>query len=289
MPVQWAQLGAGKTLVASSRRAWLQRPQLGALNLRGEMPDVAPATSESTRQLLDGAIAAAERAAPDRAPPAMTPRRWAWQLVAQWYTAHHSVALLPDLIERFERADRPDLDTFARRKLDEETGHDEFAIDGLTAIGYDTAALVRAVEVSPDAGALVEYARACVRSDAPVEFLGYAYALERRVIRITPEMIAAIDALFDPGVDATSGLRAHAGVLDIEHVEEFVAFVAGLPGRDRARIALGCFRTTEIACAPLPGQHPAETELQRRLAPFLRNDVAALVAAQIDPQRGDDR
>ena len=180
------------------------------------MPDRAPTTPESTRHLLDGAIAAAERAAPKAAAPVMTPRRWAWQLVAQWYTAHHSVALLPGLIERFETDGRPDLATFLRGKLREETGHDEFAIDGLKAIGYDAAVLVRAVDVSPDAAALVEYARTCASSDAPVEFLGYAYALERRVIRITPEMIAAIDALFDPDVDATSGLRAHAGVLDVD-------------------------------------------------------------------------
>lgn len=276
MPVQWAQLGAGQTLVASSRGAWLQRPEPAVFSLRGDMPDSIAATPETTRHLLDGAIAVAERtAAPHHRPSAMTQLRWTWQLIGQWYTAHHSVALLPGLIERFSDDGRADLVDFTRRKLDEEAGHDAFAIDSLEAIGYDGEALVAHLSPPPDAAALVEYARACGRGATPVEFLGYAYALERRVIRVSPEEIAAIDALFDSGVDATAGLRAHAGELDLGHVEEFIAFATGLPAADRARMALGCHRTTEIACLTLPDGDPAETDLDQRLQPFRRVVAAA--------------
>ena len=284
MPVQWAQLGAGQTLVASSRGAWLQRPEPTQFSLRGDMSDSIAATAQTTRHLLDGAIAVAERAAAsDLRSPAITRVRWAWQLIGQWYTAHHGIALLPDLIDRFSDDGRPDLAAFTRRKLDEEAGHDQFAIDSLEAIGYNAEALVGQVTPPPDAVAVLTYARACARGATPVEFLGFAYALERRVIRVSPEMIASVDALFEPGIDATAGLRAHAGELDIGHVEEFIAFVVGLPAADRARIALGCHRTAEIACATGAGVDPSDTELARRLDPFRR-----AVAARIDPQPAGD-
>jgi len=239
------------------------------------MTDSIVATPETTRHLLDGAIAAAERAAaPYVRPWPMTRTQWEWQLIGQWYTAHHSVALLPELIERFRDDGRTDLAAFTRRKLHEESGHDQFAVESLSAIGYDSDALVRAVAPPPDAAAAVEYARACAHGGAPVEFLGYAYALERRVIRISPEAIASVDALFDPGIDATAGIRAHAGELDTDHVEEFIAFAAELPAADRAQMALGSYRTTELACAAPPGGDPDETDLAGRLEPF-RRTVAA--------------
>ncbi len=245
-------------------------------SLRGDMPDSIAATPETTRHLLDGAIAVAERAAaPHVRPPVMTRLRWAWQLIGQWYTAHHSVALLPDLIERFSDDGRSDLVDFTRRKLDEEAGHDAFAIDSLAAIGYDSEALVAHVSPPPDAAALVDYARACARGETPVEFLGYAYALERRVIRVSPDVIASIDALFDSAVDATAGLRAHAGELDLGHVQEFIAFTTRLPAVDRTRMALGCHRTTEIACAIPPGGDPAEADLADHLEAFRRAVAAA--------------
>ena len=271
MPVQWAQLGAGKILVASSRGAWLQRPEPSLFALRGDMTDSIAATLQTTRHLFDGAIAAAERAAPPYVRPwPMTRTRWEWELIGQWYTARHSVALLPELIERFGDDGRADLAAFARRKLHEESGHDQFAVASLSAIGYDSAALVRAVAPPPDAAAVVEYARACARGETPVEFLGYAYALERRVIRISPETIAFVDALFDPGIDATAGMRAHAGELDTGHVEEFIAFATALPAADRARMALGCYRTTELACAAPPGGDRTESDLAGRFEPFRR-------------------
>ncbi len=277
MPVQWAQLGAGRTLVASSRGAWLQRPEPTMFSLRGDMPDSIAATPETTRHLLDGAIAVAERAAaPHVRPPVMTRLRWAWQLIGQWYTAHHSVALLPDLIERFSDDGRSDLVDFTRRRAgrggrarrvrDRQPGGDWIR---------QRSARGACEPPPPDAAALVDYARACARGETPVEFLGYAYALERRVIRVSPDVIASIDALFDSAVDATAGLRAHAGELDLGHVQEFIAFTTRLPAVDRTRMALGCHRTTEIACAIPPGGDPAEADLADHLEAFRRAVAAA--------------
>jgi hypothetical protein len=258
MSVQWAHLGAGKTLVAASRGAWLQPTQPGALGLSGPMPDSAPAAIETTRNLLDGAIAAAERAAPPITRPAMTRQRWAVDLAGQWYCAHHSVALLPELIQRYSAAGRDDLARFAQEKLDEEYGHDAFALADLRALGFDAEEFAAAAGARGEAAAMVDYARACARGDNPIDFLGYAYTLERRVLRLSDDWFAAVQAVLPAGVDAMSGVRAHASRFDTAHVEQAISFFNGLGGRDRARIAASCFRTTQISCAALAAQGAVE-------------------------------
>jgi hypothetical protein len=197
----------------------------------------------------------------------MTARRWAWQLAGQWYCAHHSIALIGEVAERYAAAGRLDLEEFARRKLEEEQGHDRLALDDLQALGYDGERLVGAV-TPPVVRALVDYGRRCARGEHPVEFLGFIHVIERDVTRLTADWFAALDAVLPTGVDAAWGLRSHATDLDLVHVDEGHAFFAGLPAHDRTRIALACYRTTAIVRAPLPGQYPGETELRERLAPF---------------------
>jgi hypothetical protein len=273
MSVQWAHLGAEGVLLASDRGAWLQQPALatfGTLGFVAPMPDDHPASEETTRHLLDGAITAAERDAPRIDEPPMTPLRWAWNLVSQWHCAHYSVALLPDLIERFQHANRPELAEFATQKLEEERGHDQFAIDDLTALGYDAEPLVRAAPPAPTVTAGLEYARSCVHGETPVEFLGYAYALERRVLNLKG-WLPSLDAVLPPGVDAASGVRAHVDELDTAHVNEAIAFFTGLPAMDRTAIATGCYRTTQICCAWSADQIPSDAELEGW---FSRSEVA---------------
>lgn len=272
MSVQWAHLGADGILVASSRGAWIQKADLaglltlGPLGFTRPMPDSQPATEETTRRLLDGAIAAAEQSAPPIQEPAITPRRWAWNLVSQWHCAHHSVALLADVVERFEAIARPDLVAFARKKLEDELGHDQFALDDLTALGYDANQAVRRVRPAPTVTAGLDYANSCVQGEQPVEFLGYVYTLERRVLNFDDKWFTALDAVLPP--DVTTGIRKHASKLDAGHVDEAITFIAGLPATDRTTIATGCYRTTQICCAWSPDQIPSDAELESWLSHF---------------------
>jgi hypothetical protein len=275
MGVQWVHLESGEILVASGRGAWIHQPELGALGLTGPMPDTLPATHDTTRHLLDGAIAAAERAAPRMRPPAMTARRWAWDLAGQWYGAHHSVALLPELIERYEAAGRYELAEFARQKLVEEQGHDQLPLADLRALGYDALALVQAVPPPSWVVGGLDYALDCVRGERPVEFLGYVYALERRVLRFTDDWFIALHAVLPGCAEAASGLRAHATEFDAEHVNDAIAFFTSLSAVDRTRIAIGAYRTTQISCAAFVGQHPSEAELDRWLPPVRHARVSA--------------
>jgi hypothetical protein len=270
--VEWAHLGDDGILVASSHGAWIHKADLaglltfGPLGLTQSMPLSQPATEETTRHLLDGAIAAGEQSAPPIQEPPITPRGWAWALVSQWHCAHHSVALLADVIERFEAIARPDLVAFARQKLEEELGHDQFALDDLTALGYDANQAVRHVRPAPTVAAGLDYASSCVQGEQPVEFLGYIYALERRVLNFNDDWFVAVEAVLPP--DVTTGIRKHACELDAGHVDEAITFVAGLPAADRTAIAAGCYRTTQICCAWSPDQVPSDAELESWLAHF---------------------
>ncbi len=274
MSVQWAHVGADGVLVASGRGAWLQQPglsmlgTLGSLGLSEPMPDDQPATEETTRHLLDGAITAAERAAPRIEEPPLTPTRWAWHLVGQWHCAHHSLAVWPDVIERFEAMARPDLAAFARQKLEDEQGHDQYALDDLTALGYDAEAAVREIRPAPTVTAAVQYAGRCVEGETPVELLGYMYTLERRVLNLDGEWLKDLAAILPPGVDAASGVRIHSSDLDLEHVDEGIAFFTGLPASDRTAIAVGCYRTTQICCAWSQDEIPTDAELEACFSRF---------------------
>jgi hypothetical protein len=249
MSVQWAHLGADRLLVATDEGVWLQRAELGSPGFHGPMRDGSRGTIKSTRNLLDGALATAERQAVRPVPPKMTAELWAWQLVGQWYVAHHSVALLPPLIDRYAgECKRADLARFARRKLIEERGHDEFPLADLRALGYDADALVKAVPPPPNARALVRLARTYATGEHPVDFIGYVYALERDAIRVTDDVLGELARVLPADVDAASGVRAHSFDFDIEHVESAIRFIARLPAADRTRIALACHRTTLARC-----------------------------------------
>jgi heme oxygenase-like protein len=266
--VQWLYLGAEETLIASSTGAWIQRAALGRRPFAGDMSDSVPATVESTRHLLDGAIAAAEKAIPRVQGPPMSRWRWAWSLVNQWYGAHHSLPLFLEVADRFTAIDRPDLAEFAVEKYEEERGHDELPLNDLRMLSYDAEAAVS--EVTPDPGVveLVEYAHQCVRGDQPVEFLGHIYALERQMIRLDSGFFAALDAALGCDRAPASFLRSHANDLDIGHVEEAVSFITGLPASDRTAVARSCYRTTQIRHVSLPGRYPSESELESRLSRF---------------------
>ena len=262
MPVQWVHLGAGELLIASDRGAWIQPLGLGTLALGAPMPGSLRGSTESTRHLLDGAIAAAEREAAPPRPAVMTAVRWAWELVNQWYVATRSIALLGEARERYAAIGRADLAEFTARRLDEERGHDQFPLDDLSALGYHAETAVADVPPAAAATALIDYAARCVEGPEPIEFLGYIHAMERHVIRLSDDWFAALEESLPAAADAASGLRAHAGELDVEHVDEAVAFFAGLPADDRAGVALGCYRTTAIRNAPTQAPGPSEADLE---------------------------
>jgi hypothetical protein len=238
------------------------------------MPPSQKGTLETTRHLLEGAMTAGERnaaAASGPWPPAA--RAWALDLVDQWYTAHHSVALLPVAIERYESMHRPELARFAQRKLEEEAGHDRMPLNDLGAMGYDAEAAVKAVPPGPTASALVRYAGDCIEGPEPVSFFGYVFVLERRVIRVTDDALRKLESALPSGAAATSGVRAHAVEFDHQHVEELIGFVSGLPADDRTAVALACLDTAALISKAVPADSVHERE--HRLARVRKSTIQA--------------
>ncbi len=106
------------------------------------------------------------------------------------------------------------------------------------------------------------------------------YAQERRVIRVPEEWLADLNAVLPPGVEAASAIRVHANELDLEHVEEAIRFIAGLPADDRTRVTQACYRTTQISCGAPPASDPTEAELETRFLLRYRLRVAPELVPQ---------
>jgi hypothetical protein len=102
-----------------------------------------------------------------------------------------------------------------------------------------------------------------------VSLFGYIYAFERRVIRITDQDLRVLERALPAGLEAASGLRAHALEFDRGHVKELVHFIARLPGDDRTEIALACYRTAAICASPSDAE--MDMERQQRISRFSKS------------------
>ncbi|WP_428262685.1 iron-containing redox enzyme family protein [Haliangium sp.] len=269
--MEWAQVAPGCIVVATSDRAWLHQPVFTGQPDPFAWPMETPGSLATTRQLLDGAIAAAGRHQPPNAParPALTPLRWVFRLAGYYRTTHATPRLMAAAAERFAGSGRTALADWALAKVREETGHDRLALRDLTAMGYDAEGVVEAL-IPSTAQALVEYFEARVVHDPdPIGCVGYAYALERLALGRGARDIAAVDALMPAGVTATRCLRVHSAAgSDAAHVEETVALVAGLGAEERADVARACYETASIFCRPPAGGFVPDDTLARTLSAF---------------------
>lgn len=263
--LEWARIAPDKVVVAAADRAFLHTPG-GPGEMDGfARPMQGPGSLATTRNLLDAAIGAGQRALPRKAPPPLTPARWAWRLAGSYRTAHATPGLMAEAAARFEAAGQTLLARWAEQKAQEERGHDALALRDLTALGYDADRLVEAL-VPPTAAALVRYFTDAVRGDDPVRCVGYAYTLERLALGQTAATIARVQAMLPPGVLATRCLRVHSEAgSDARHVEETIAVVAALGARDRAQIALACYETA-VLCYDARMSPIAESALESALA-----------------------
>ena len=153
MAVQWVHLGADELLVASKRGR--VGAAAGARHARAQRRDARLAARHLCRPRATcstGRSRPAERATPRAARGAgrLTPPRaragpGTWS--ASGIALTTALRCCPSAIEPLRAAGRSDLAEFARRKLEEEQGHDQFSLADLRALGYD------AQTSDPDGGA----------------------------------------------------------------------------------------------------------------------------------------
>jgi pyrroloquinoline quinone (PQQ) biosynthesis protein C len=269
--VEWATVAPGVIIVATADRAVLHRPDLpgqGAFST----PMRGPGSPATTKNLLDGAVGAGQRAAAQRleerrlTPPPLTLTRWVYRLAGYYRTTHATPRLMAEASARFAAAGREELARWAAGKAKDERGHDELALRDIRALGYRAEAVVEAL-VPESAEALVQAFTRFVLAPDPIGCVGYAYALERLALTRGPAYLDRIKAILPKGVDATRCLRVHsASGSDAAHVDETAAMVAGLSGEERAQIALATHETTVLCYLPPDRELISDDALKQALS-----------------------
>jgi hypothetical protein len=267
--IEWACIAPNKVVVATANRTWLHQLDPNKSDDPFAQQMVGKGSTDTTRKLLDGAMAAAKMAiSSSTKPPALTPSRWVWRLASSYHTAVTTSPLMEEASQRFAIAGRWSLAQWAANKAREERGHDQLALLDIQSMGYKAEEVVKAL-VPPPAMVCVDHYIGCVRGSDPIDCVGNSYARERPSLRLGEEYIQKVEALLPLGINATRYLRVHSSVgSDAEHVEEIVEVVAGLSAEERSRVAQACYETALLSfCPPREGYIPEET-LQELLRPL---------------------
>jgi hypothetical protein len=267
--VEWACIAPGKVVVATAERTWLHRLKSTDDSDNFARPMSGEGNPLTTRNLLDGAIAAATLSIPSNSgSPALTQSRWLWRMAAAYQIAHVTPPLMEEASQRFALSGQQKLADWAAEKAREESGHDQLAWLDIQSMGYKAEEVVKVI-VPSAAKTLVEYFTRSVQNPDPIDCVGYSYVLERLSLRVAEEYIEKVDVLFPPEVNATRCLRVHSSVgSDAEHIEETVEIVAGLSERERTRVAIACYETALLSFCPPQEGYLSEEKLQELLRPF---------------------
>jgi hypothetical protein len=259
-PLEWAVLAPGIGIIIHPHgRFSLRQPGF----LRGGLPFTEsrlaePATLAGSRALLSGALWAGFGGEPDPRSAAPTLPKVIYDLCGVYHTTRATPTMFRRAAAAFARQGRAAHAAFAERKLREEAGHDQLALKDLEALGLPARRLVELIRPTTSL-ALVDYIEGISLREDPIGGLGYQYVLERLALGVGQTEIDAVQAVCPPGVHATRCLRVHSSVgADADHVEELLAFVAGLPAGERIDIARETYHTAAILARGRREPSPAD-------------------------------
>ncbi|AUX39973.1 heme oxygenase [Sorangium cellulosum] len=155
------------------------------------------------------------------------------------------------------------------RKAEEESGHEQWALDDLAALGRDPEVVMRA-EPAPATRAYIAWSRYTAEAGAPEAFLGTAYVLEALSVHHAGDAAARLVARGRiPGIaGAVRFLRGHADA-DQGHVRELAELLATIPCVEaRAAILLSARVTRTLYPDMIAGAMagaPSQSATQARL------------------------
>jgi hypothetical protein len=208
---------------------------------------------QTVRALLNGALYAAFTTHGKLGKPQpISTVRLAYMLAGSY---HHlqTPPRLSRAAATFKGLKRDNIAAFLERKVSEEAGHDDLALQDLTALGLPAQRIVEVLR-PPVSIRLLELLDSYSNASYPIAVLGYTFCMERLAIFYGQKDIDAYREVCPPGADATRCLRVHSGVgADDEHVEEVVGFIATLDKRDVALIVAAIFETASIMVDELLG------------------------------------
>jgi hypothetical protein len=267
--IEWARIAPNKVVVANANRAWLHQLDPKKSDDSFAQPMVGKGSVDTTRKLLDGAMAAAKVAISSNSkPPELTPSRWVWRLASAYHTSVTTSPLMEEASQRFAKAGHWSLAQWAAKKAREERGHDQLALLDIQSMGYKAEEVVKVLAPRSAKVCVVHYIR-CVRGSDPIDCVGNSYARERPSLRLGEEYIRMVEALLPPGINATRFLRVHSSVgSDAEHVEETVEIVAELSAEERSHVARACYKTALLSFSPPREGYISEETLQDLLRPL---------------------
>ncbi|MEM8828806.1 MAG: hypothetical protein AAGE96_05545 [Cyanobacteria bacterium P01_G01_bin.19] len=265
--IEWVNIAPKKIIVATPEEVNLHIPSDNSD--RFLEPMVGVGSVATTRNLLDGAMAAAKIAVnSDVVPPEMTPNRFVWQLAGAYQITHVVPPLMKQASERFASLNRHILSSWAFEKSQEEKGHDRLALLDLQSLGYRAEELVSSI-VPRAATSLVDYFTRSVNDSDPIDCVGFTYAIERISLGTKEEHIQNIESLLPQGINATRCIRVHSAVgADAGHVDENVEMIAGLSAAERIRVVRACYETALLIFSPPQEGYHSEAELENMFEPY---------------------
>lgn len=272
--VEWARISPNKVIVATAEKAWLledtdnSAPENATTQYFTQSMEGA-GSIETTRQLLDGAIAAAKYAVnSDVRPPALTATRWVWRLASQYHMCHPIPKLIEKAQKKFAINGCWSLVNWALRNAREEQGHDLLALQDIQSLGYNAKAVVEAL-VPPSTNILIDYLARSVQDSNPIDCVGYAYTMERIALSIDENYIQKVQGLLPENTKATRCIRVHSSVgADADHVEEIIEVISELTVSERIRIARACYETALLCFSPPRDGYISDEEIRKIINPM---------------------
>ncbi len=236
--IEWVVLPGNIAVVASEiGQFWMV-----ALNDHGEIhpfagPMTGPGSRGSTAALLDGAVACGfggEMEQPKERAASLS--RYVFDLVRAYHNARRTPGHFRQAAARFTELHRPDIASYLERHAREETGHERLVLKDLRALGLPAGRIVANL-ISEGVERLCALFDRLSASDYPVGVIGYSYCFESMAAVIGKSEVAAFQALWPEGVDASRFLRTHSGLgSEVSHVKDMIGFIASLPASDRTEI-----------------------------------------------------
>jgi len=214
---------------------------------QGEVLFARPMTGEgarvTTENLLNALIVLGLGCEPCAARPNPTLATYALDLIGSYHNAGRTTGNYLRAAARFRELGRADISAYLERHAKEERGHEKLALRDLNTLGLPGERLVADI-MPPGVGPLCDLFDRFSNSDYPIGCIGYSYFFESAAAKRSQAHLDAWQALSTTGADATRFMRAHSALgSEIDHVDDMLNFIAGLPAEDRTQIALAVYET----------------------------------------------
>ena len=254
--IEWVVLSSDTAIVATGAgQVWFQ-----AL---GECPEISPfsvpmtgeGSPQTTALLLNGAVELVFRKYGCEVQESLaTLPKYVFNLVCTYHNSSRTPGHYRQAANRFREIGRPEVADYLEKHAREETGHDRLALKDLRALNLEAERLIENL-IPEGMKTLCDLFDRLSSEDYPIGCIGYSYCFESTAALKQKSDVGAMQALCPEGVDASRFMRSHSSLgKEVEHVEDLVNFIAGLPAADRIAIVQVTYETAILLAECLHGE-----------------------------------